>query len=143
MAALLCLISGSSFAVYRCNTDGKVSYSDIACPGGKELDINTSDTGNAPITRKQLANDKKALQRDESKQDKLDAAEGRARQRAVRQRNAADKKCEALERKQRWANEDQNVASPKAVEKARRKASRAVERYQAECGKRSPPLLQS
>jgi hypothetical protein len=142
LATVLCLISGSSFAIYRCDTEGRVSYSDTACPGGKELDIKSSETDNAPDARRQLANDRKILQRAEARQDKVEAAESRARQRAARKRSAADKKCEALERKQRWANEDQKAASAKAVEKARRKASRASERYEAECGKRHPLLLQ-
>jgi len=143
LVAALCLISGSAFAIYRCDIAGAVSYSDAPCPGGRELDI--QQPSDRPAAAKRLAEDKKTVRRAEAEHSKAEAAEAKARQRAAKRRLAMDRKCDALERKQRWAKEDQKAASAKAMDKARQKANRAAERYEAECGngQRLPPMLQS
>ncbi|RJF98879.1 DUF4124 domain-containing protein [Noviherbaspirillum saxi] len=141
IGALFLCLSNPALAVYRCEADGKVSYSDIACPSARQLDIKASSAGPTPTDKKRLAEEKKFVERAEKARHKEEAAEEKARQRAARQRLAQDKKCDALARRQRWASEDVSAATQKSAEKARRKASRVNEQYEAECGARRTELL--
>jgi len=148
LTALLLCASGSAHAVYRCDTDGKTSYSDQPCANARKLDITAPPpdaASNARRIEKEIADGKKQLHKLEADRQKQDADAGRQRHRAARQQAALDKRCSSLERRQRLANEDAAAASGKAFDKARKKAGRANEAYEQECGaaKRARPMQAS
>lgn len=143
VVAGLLLFSIPAYAIYRCEAAGKISYSDLPCPGARQLDIKDSRIDSPSTEKKQLLEDKKFLDKVEKARRKETEAQYKAQQRAAKQRAALEKKCAALSRRQRYASEDVSAAPQKAMEKARRKASRITEQYEAECKARRTELLAS
>ncbi|WP_151634210.1 DUF4124 domain-containing protein [Noviherbaspirillum aerium] len=148
LTAALLTFSGASHAVYRCDVDGKTSYSDQPCASGRKLDIADAPpdaASNARRIEKGLAASKKELRQLEAQRRKHEAEASRKRQRAERKQAAMDRRCDSLERRQRWARDDAAAATGKASDKARKKAQRATEVYEGECGagKRVRPLQSS
>lgn len=148
LTAVLMAASGSSHAVYRCNADGKISYNDQPCDGGRKLDIADAPpdaASNAQRIEKELAAGKKQLKQLEAERQKSEAAAAKERQRAARQQAAFDRRCERLERRQRWTSDEAAAAAGKAADKARKKAQRAAEVYEQECAaaKRIRPMQAS
>lgn len=128
----LALSTPAAFAVYKCETDSKFSYSDTPCPNGKTLDIASAppDTVSA---RQQGIQEKSALKRLENDRHKREAREEKEQQRAARAYANKQKKCAALARKKKWADEDLASVKLKSLEKAKRKSRRLAEQYDAQC----------
>jgi len=128
---LLGSLTAPAFAVYKCESNGTVTYSDQHCPGGKVL-----DTGSAPATgdtARQNAENKAQLKRLEHERHKREAQEEKEQQRAAHAAAAKQKKCSLLARRSKWANEDAPAATGKAREKTKLKARRVAEQFEAEC----------
>jgi hypothetical protein len=125
--------SAPAFAIFKCESGGKVTYSDTNCSGGRVLDVNGAPATDAPKAVRQAEQEKKSLKRLESEQRKQTAQEDRARQRIARTEAMRRQKCTSLERRQRWADEDAAHATGKSAERAKRKARHATEQYQDEC----------
>lgn len=132
---VLLSFSAPALAIYKCEFDGKVVYSDAPCHEGrmKELVI-TPPLSDPDAAQRQLAQDKKEAQRLEDRRKKHEAIEDRNRQRAAKAHEARKKKCATLALRTKWADEDAAKAAGKTVEKAKRNAQRAAEKYQLECG---------
>lgn len=135
LTGLLLSGSASSFAIYKCDAGGKTTYSDTECPGGKTLDVNIAVPAGATDAARQAREEKYALDRLERARNKREAKEERERQRAAKTAAAQQKKCSALARKQKWAEEDAATVTGRSAETARRKARRKAEEYEAECGR--------
>jgi len=129
-ACILCL-SAPAFAVYKCESNGHVTYSDSPCPGGRQLDI--SPAPDATDARKRAAQEKQVLNRLESEQHKTELKEEQDRRQAASRQAAKQRKCASLERRKKWASEDAATAYIRSAEKAKRKARRAEEIFEAEC----------
>ncbi|WP_156396493.1 DUF4124 domain-containing protein [Noviherbaspirillum sp. Root189] len=142
VASLLC-ISMPAYAIYRCEASGKISYSDMPCPGARQLEIRDSQIDSPASGEKQHIENKKALEKVENARHRETKTQYKAQQRAAKQRAALDKKCATLSRRQQYASDDVRTAPQKSVEKARRKASRITEQYEAECKARRSELLAS
>lgn len=123
-----------AFAVYKCESGGKVIYSDSACPGGKLLDIDKLSDEDAAAARQRAKQDRQTLERITAEQERARSREDKAQRRLARANAAQRKKCDSLARRQKWAEEDAAAATGKSSVRARRKAERAAETYQAECG---------
>ncbi len=134
---LLCTLP--AWAVYKCESNGQVTYSDAACANGKPVVIDdTRGVKNpAPVA---AAKDKAVQQRlDKSRaaedkrltrqREKQERAEARAKLVAEKQK----RKCAQLAQRKAWAEDDLRNAPAKTMEKARRKSQRAAENYRAEC----------
>jgi len=134
LAGVLLLVTAPAFAVYKCEAGGMVSYSDAPCSEGKLLDIAPS-AGDAKDTQQRLAREKAELTRLENERHKREAKEAQAQLRADRVRASYDKKCSALARRVKWAREDAASATGKSAEKTKRRARRAQEQYEGDCGK--------
>ena len=138
-ALLLCATAGvfaianPAFAIYKCVANGAVTYSDAPCPGGKPLDIGESPPHDAADAQRRAASEKQTLARIESERRKQEAKEETARRKSARAHASLERKCAALERRRKWAAEDAASATGKSVEKAKRKARRAAELFEAEC----------
>lgn len=132
----LCLLSFSipALAVYKCVEGGKVSYSDLACPGGRQLDIAVPAT-DAASAKQRLAQEKSALQRLENDRHKREAKEEKEQLRIAHAMASRKRKCDALARRVKWAEEDSRLAHGRLAEKTKRKAHRLVEQYDGECPK--------
>ncbi|WP_034292283.1 hypothetical protein [Herbaspirillum sp. RV1423] len=136
---LLLLSTTPAWAIFKCEANGQVTYSDIACADGKPLDVYDNRGFSKP---EQNLPDKDGTQsrRLENTLAKEEQRRARLRQRAQkddeRRQLAADKrrkKCTLLAQRKKWSEDDQRVADVKSQEKARRKMQRATERYLAEC----------
>lgn len=136
---LLILVSGASaHAAFRCDAHGKVTYSDVACDGG--VLVSSSDLrGQATIKAEQddasrrATTDRMQLQRFEESRKKIEHAERKERLHASTVASAKLRKCEMLEQRRKWAEEDVATASSRNTEKARRKARRIAEQYVLDC----------
>lgn len=124
---------GIALAVYKCEANGGVTYSDVPCPGGKQLDINDASPPNTADARQRAAREKQALNRIESERRKQELQDEMERKKSARTRAALERKCASLERRRTWAAEDAASAAGKSAEKAKRKARRAEELFEAEC----------
>lgn len=135
LIGVLLSCTAPSFAIYKCETGGKVSYSDTECAGGKALDINAAPPADASGASRQAMQEKRQVERLEKARHKREAMEERALQRAAKADAARQKKCATLARRQKWADEDAASAVGKTGETARRKARRIAEEHLAECGR--------
>lgn len=134
LIGLLACGAAPSHALYKCEADGKVSYSDQTCAGGKPLPIHAAPA-DAESAQRQIAQEKQQVEQLEKARHKRESAEYRERQQARKANAAQTKKCASLARREKQAAEDAAAATGKAVEKARRKAQRISEDYLAECGR--------
>lgn len=138
-ALLLCATAGAfalstpAFAIYKCEANGTVTYSDAPCPGGKLLDIGESSPHDAADAQRRAAREKQALARIESERRKQEAKEETERRKSARAHASRERKCASLERRRKWAAEDAASATGKSADKAKRKARRAEEVFEAEC----------
>jgi hypothetical protein len=119
-------------AAYRCENDGKISYSDAPCAGGKLIEGPGASPADPTSTRR-LAEQKRELHRLEAQRHKQEASEEKEQRQAARASAARHKKCGSLERRKRWAQEDAASASGKSADKTKRRARRVSEQYEAEC----------
>ncbi|WP_147375721.1 DUF4124 domain-containing protein [Noviherbaspirillum cavernae] len=134
LLSLLVSVSAPVFAIYKCDVNGKVTYSDETCPGGKALNINSMPSTDGTAAKRQLTEDEKKLKRLEDQRHKREAREEREQNQIARANAAQRKKCSSLAQRKRWADEDFAATAGKASEKARIKARRAGEQYNLECG---------
>lgn len=129
-------LASPTWAVFKCDSGGKIEYTDTPCEGGgKVLDVNTSPPADAASASRQAAQEKRHLNSLERERHKREAADDRALKKASRERAARHKKCSTHARRQKQANEDVARTTGMANERARRKAQRITEAYEAECGR--------
>jgi hypothetical protein len=141
VGTLLCL-SGPALAIYKCESASKVTYSDVPCPGGQPIDVEDRVApAQAAQARKRVAEDRKLLKQAESEKRKSDLKEEREQRRTAKVHAAQQKHCDAMARRQQWANDDARTATAKSAAKAKRKAHRLAEQYEQECGGRNIPRL--
>ena len=134
---LLCTLP--AWAVYKCESNGQVTYSDAACANGKTVAIDDARGVKSPVPATS-AKDKAAQQRLDKSRAAEDKRLNRQREKQERQearaRLVAEKqkrKCAQLAQRKAWAEDDLRNAPVKTMEKARRKSQRAAENYRAEC----------
>ncbi len=131
----LLAVAAPASAVFKCDSAGKVSYSDLPCDGGKALDLNTAPATNGGDTPRQAAQEKSKLKALERERHRRESAEARELKKASKESAARQKKCAAYARRQKWAHEDAARATGLANERAKRKEQRITEAYEAECGR--------
>ncbi|MGV3743158.1 MAG: hypothetical protein ACO1NO_12695 [Burkholderiaceae bacterium] len=133
------LYSASSFAIYKCEANGKIIYSDEECTEGRAKAIDTTNSQLSDSAANEAAarskREKEALKLLEEKRRKEEVLEEKARQKKLRAEEALNKKCQAMALKVKWSEEDASAATGKSAEKSKRTAHRNREKYEAECGK--------
>lgn len=131
----LLTFSTPALAIYKCESGGRIVYSDTPCSNGKSttLNIDAGPLGDPDTARDQVEQDKRQLQQLESARQKQDAIDDREHRRRQKAHAAKQKKCADLALKRKWAEEDVTNAHPKSVERARRSARRAAEKHELEC----------
>lgn len=133
LTALMMLCTAPAFAIYKCESGGRVIYSDAVCINGKVLDINAAQPADADAAMRHAAQEKRQAEQLERSRQKREASEEKEHKRAARAEAAQQKKCDTLARRQKWAEEDAASAAGRKADTARRKARRAAEEYLAEC----------
>lgn len=136
LSALLISAAIPAFAIYKCESGAKVTYSDTTCVSGQSSDLGDPATksDNTSQVRRELAQQEAEVKRLESARHKREAQQQKLRKTALRTEAARQKKCASLARRKKWADEDAAIATGKSRENARRKARRAEEVYGSECG---------
>lgn len=136
LPAVLVAAAMPAFAIYKCETGTKITYSDTTCVSGQSTDLGNPATrpDNAAQARRELTQRKAEVKRLENARHKQEAQQDKLRKTAVRAEAARRKKCASLARRKKWADEDAAAATGKSRENARRKARRANEVYGSECG---------
>jgi hypothetical protein len=135
LLAILLAVTAPAFAIYKCEAGGKVTYSDEPCPGGKVLDIGPISSLDAANANKLAVQEKKQVERTDRERRKREAKEEREQRQAAKVNAIKQKKCTTLAQRQNWADEDVTSATRKSIDKTKRRARRAAEQYQMECGK--------
>jgi hypothetical protein len=129
----LLAFSGPVLAVYKCETGGKITYGDQPCAGAVAL--SAPDAPNAQDTKRRVEQEKADTQRLERERHKREAAAEREQRRGASAGAAPRKKCENFARRQKRANEDVASSAGVASDKAKLKARRINEDYEAACGR--------
>jgi DNA-binding transcriptional MocR family regulator len=140
---LLLLISFTTLAqaVYRCESNGEISYRDRPCPGGKIMSLQES-LRNIPPQAQAAA---KARMEAEARRLAAEHAKREEKQ-EIQQRQLLyldavnERKCVELALRKRWADEERTVGlsitdrSGQAEYRAASLAGYLTERYYTECG---------
>ncbi len=129
-------LSGSAHAqpVYKCSSDGKVTYSEAPCRFGKTVELQVPAPPQlAPHAKGELVRQKSESTRLESARHQREAQDQRANMAGDRAAAAYRKKCGALRLKQKWAEQDALKAAAPKIAEARLKVRRAGEMLTLEC----------
>jgi hypothetical protein len=97
--------------------------------------VETPGIPQADDSASRIAREKKMLKQLEKERHKREAVEDRERKISARAGAARQKKCDKLARRQKRAFEDVAASVGKANEKAKLKARRITEDYEAACGR--------
>ena len=122
--------------IYKCTTDGKVSYGEQPCAAGKTTELTVLTVPPAPSGKEAaeaLARDKARLAALQQGRASADAREERERERGARAAAATRQKCERLRLQVKWADEDAARAGKEAATAARLKARRQAEALAVQC----------
>ncbi|HYC43490.1 MAG TPA: hypothetical protein VEB70_10950 [Noviherbaspirillum sp.] len=128
-------LASPAWAIFKCESGGKVVYADTPCEGGKVLEVRTPLIDDTVEANRHAAQDKHQLKTLERERHKREAAEHRELKKASRESAARHKKCAAHARRQKQARNEVSRTTGIANEKARRKAQQVTEAYEAECGR--------
>jgi len=134
LLSLALLASTPAWAVYKCEADGQVTYSDSACTDGKTVTLHDNQ-GDVSGVRDQAESKRVQRERTKAAQQQTQARH-KAEREAARAKLVEEKqkrKCTQLAQRKKWAEEDLRTANTKNQEKLRRKSQRANDQYQAEC----------
>ncbi|RQO36138.1 hypothetical protein DBR37_07365 [Herminiimonas sp. KBW02] len=128
-----------ALAIYKCESGGKISYSDLPCNGTGtkqrfERIITPPPSSDTHLAQENLIREKRILQAMETQRRKEEASAEKERQRIYKEQERKRKRCATLEQRARWAKEDAARASVKRMAREQRKAQRAAEKLQLECG---------
>ena len=132
--SLSCFTSPAS-AIYKCEHDDVITYTDIPCDG-QQLSVTVPQKSRGTEEKP----DEKSIEREKKEVAKLQAIrEQRERQdkqiRDLSARGAAarERKCKSLALQLKWREEDLRDAPLGSQDKARKMARRAAEKYRNDC----------
>lgn len=127
----LMLGSMSAHAVYRCESQGTVSYSDLPC-NGHELELSSQPA--APSrdndVMKQERSEVSRLQKLREQRERQDQ---QIRDLAARGAAARERKCRSLALQVKWREEDVRASTLDKAQKAKVRLRRAEEKFDSEC----------
>ncbi len=121
--------------MYKCSTDGKVSYGDRPCTNatGTATEMKVAAPERDMETMARMARQIALAQQLTNRDDARALREEQAAERAQRSAASRKVKCDRLRLRQRWANEDVRAAAPKKGAAASIKARRQMENMALEC----------
>lgn len=136
---LLMAVSMPALAIYKCESHGHVTYTDVPC-GAKQSRLPPAPApADAAGARRQAAIERQQLAVMEKDQEKARAARERQQQRREKEKSAQaqKKKCALRALEKKWSAEDAASAARTVSDKGeglKRQARRKAERFEAECG---------
>ena len=142
LLSLLMAVSMPAMAVYKCESQGRITYTDIPCSAAQIEPRPVPLPADAAAARQRAASERQQL----ASIEKTREAEGAARAREQRRHKqdkaevAHKKKCTLLGLEKKWSAEDAASGSRTISEKTqglKKTARRKAERYDAECGTNS------
>jgi hypothetical protein len=142
LLALLIASPAHAIAIYKCESNGKILYTDAHCAGGKLPDLRERVRNNPPLSvmavKAEIARAKQEANRLREQRLVQEAMEQAQQQRLALDDYIFTKKCVALALRKRWADEEAQLASGFAgyqdtEYKARRIAHAVNEKYELEC----------
>ena len=119
--------------IYKCTLDGKVSYGEQPCAGGRTSALVAPPAPADTAAVQALERDKARLAALQKERAVLEAREEREHARAARTAEAARLRCERLRLRLKWAEEDAARAGPETSAAARLKARRQAESVAVQC----------
>jgi hypothetical protein len=139
--AIICLAlktaaTATAGTIYKCTEGGRTSYHDRPCGRGAVALKVQAAPAPSPDALERLARERALLQEIEdarADQDKREAQERRAHDRARRSAEAQRRRCDRLRLQRKWADEDSARADRDESERARTKARRQAEALAVEC----------
>ena len=142
-AAVLCAATLTAHAqtMYKCTTDGKISYGDTPCAAGAAASTLEAPPAPAPAgANAATSRDLKRLQKESASLEKArllrEEKEERASDRAAQAAAVQRKKCGKLKLNKQWADEDvRRAATITNIDNAKLRAKRAGETLALECPK--------
>ena len=139
LLSLLMAVSMPAMAVYKCESQGHVTYTDIPCGAAQTALPAVPLPADAAAAKQQAASEKRQLAAiEKSRQTERIASEREQRRRKQdKTETAHKKKCTLLELEKKWSAEDATAASRTISEKSqglKKAARRKAERHEAECG---------
>ena len=138
LLSLLMAVSMPALAIYKCESHGRITYSDQAC-GGAQSELPPPEPPSDPAgARRQAASERSQLAHIEKEQDKAQASNRRQQQLREHDKTtlAQQKKCRQLALEKKWSAEDAGSMPHTISEKTiglRKQARRKAERYAVEC----------
>lgn len=139
LLAFASLSAPDAWAVYRCESNGRVIYSDQACAEGKSIKIVDANADERQRALERAAKEKQTLQQIEKERDREESAHRRRQAKLDKASAAQSKKCRKLAMQKKWSDEDMAQATGKKADKARQSARRKAEAFEHECGGRQQP----
>ncbi len=133
--ALACTNALAASAVHRCESGGKLNYSDLPCPGATAISIDEAPPAEHNVRASDASQQRQAaeLARLQQLRELRERQDQRIRDLAARGAAAREKKCQALAMQRRWREEDLRDASLKQEANARKRLRRTEERFRDEC----------
>lgn len=138
LLSILMAVSMPALAIYKCESHGRITYSDQACGAAQSELPPPAPAADPAGARRQAASERSRLSQIEKEQDK--AQERSLRQQRLRGNDktalAQQKKCRLLALEKKWSAEDAASMPHTISDKTaglRKQARRKAERYDAEC----------
>lgn len=132
--SLSCFTSPAS-AIYKCEQDDVITYTDIPCDG-QELSVTApqkSRSADEKSDDKLLAREKKEVEKLQAIREQRDQQDKQIRDLSARGVAARERKCKSLALQLKWREEDLREAPLTEQAKARKMARRAAEKYRTDC----------
>lgn len=131
---LSCFTSPAS-AIYKCEQDDVITYTDIPCDG-QQLSVTVPqkprDT-EEKSDEKSLTREKKEVARLQAIREQRERQDKQIHDLSARGAAARERKCKSLALQMKWREEDLRDAPLNTQTKARKMARRAAEKYRTDC----------
>jgi hypothetical protein len=119
--------------IYKCTTNGKVSYGEQPCAAGNSTQLAVPPAPSGEQAAAALERDKARLAALQKERAAVNTREERDRERSARAAAATRQKCDRLRLQLKWAEEDAARAGKEAATAARLKARRQAEALAVQC----------
>ena len=132
--SLSCFTSPAS-AIYKCEQDDVITYTDIPCDG-QELSVTLPQKSRSAEEKsddKLLAREKKEVEKLQAIREQRERQDKQIRDLSARGAAARERKCKSLALQLKWREEDLREAPLTEQAKARKMARRAAEKYRTDC----------
>jgi hypothetical protein len=132
--SLSCFTSPAS-AIYKCEQDDVITYTDIPCDG-QQLSVTVPQKSRSAEEKsddKLLAREKKEVARLQAIREQRERQDKQIHDLSARGAAARERKCKSLALQMKWREEDLRDAPLNTQTKARKMARRAAEKYRTDC----------